>query len=224
MYFVSRQHYYYQNILVVEISYPTIDYSGPDMLVSKYPQLGEGESFNDPREALKSAIKIRDQWQKDLKEKDSFESVIITCGSFDGCEGEESEDKELITWANQAYQSLEKCALCGDILEENSTFINEDSEFTEEKFCCEQHAERAYLNSLEICLICEKDFTRKDMNYDKDERGLICDSCLKEKEEKCALCGDILEENSTFINEDSEFTEEKFCSENHSDLPYLRKT
>ena len=118
MYFVSRQHYYYQDEYFVEIAYPSIDYSSPDMLICKYS--GEGESYTDPREAVQVAIKIRDQWKEDLKGEDKDREISISYGSFDGCEGEESTDEELKAWADKVYESLEKCSYCGDILEKNT--------------------------------------------------------------------------------------------------------
>ena len=85
MYFVSRQHYYYQDEYFVEIAYPSIDYSSPDMLICKYS--GEGESYTDPREAVQVAIKIRDQWKEDLKGEDKDREISISYGSFKGIEG-----------------------------------------------------------------------------------------------------------------------------------------
>jgi hypothetical protein len=108
------------------------------MLIGKYK--GEGEEYKDPRDAVNVAIQIRDAWKKD-----SNEEVIITAGSFNGMEGEEETDEDLKKWAEKQYESMPKCALCGELIEEE--WSNPDSEFLGEKFCSENHAETAYYNA-----------------------------------------------------------------------------
>lgn len=170
MYYVSRQHYYYQDIYVVEIAYPSIDYSSPDMLIYKYK--GEGETFNDPREALAVAVEIRKAWQKDTEKE-----IGITYGSFDGIEGEPYEDiEELKQTIQKEYDSLPKCDYCNELIDGKEYYINPDSEFSGEKFCSESHAERAYLDGYDFCYICEKEFQRKEMDQYVDDI-LFCDSC-----------------------------------------------
>jgi hypothetical protein len=169
-FFVSRQFYYYQQINAVEIAFPSIDYSGPDMLCEKYA--GEGELYDDPRDAVNAAIEIKEMW-----EKDSGEVVVITAGSFDGFEGEESTVEELRTWAEKQYDSMEKCAVCGEILGEN-WYTNQDSEFSEDKFCSEVHADKAFFDNLDLCSVCEKELARKEMNYISDF-NFICNDCVE---------------------------------------------
>lgn len=70
-YFVSRQCYWLTDDLVVEIAAGGIDHSGPDMLSDPdnvYRVLGDMLETDDPREALKVAFAIRDEWNRRLKE------------------------------------------------------------------------------------------------------------------------------------------------------------
>ena len=99
-YFVSRQHYYYQDIYMVEIAYPSIDYSSPDMLIEKYS--GEGESYNNPIEALEVAISIMEQWQTDEPNKE----IGITYGSFDGLEGSPEDIEDLRKEVQKDYEKI----------------------------------------------------------------------------------------------------------------------
>jgi hypothetical protein len=169
--FVSRQHYFYQDILVVEIAYPSIDYSSPDMLVSKYA--GEGKSYDNPIEALNVAISIMEAWKLDNPE----EEIGITYGSFNGYEGETYDNlEELKQLIQKEYDSLPKCSYCNELIDGEEYFVNDDSQFNEEKFCSEYHAEKAYSEGFDICYICEKEYSRKDMNYWHDN-VYICDAC-----------------------------------------------
>jgi len=61
-YYVSRQNYYYSQLLIVEIAAGGLDYSGADMLVAEYKNLGEGEEYIDPRKAVEAAIAIARAW------------------------------------------------------------------------------------------------------------------------------------------------------------------
>jgi hypothetical protein len=169
-FFVSRQHYYYQDIKVVEIAYPSIDYSGSDMLTTEYA--GEGSTFDDPREALQTAINIRDMWSKD-----SEEDIGLTFGHFDMCEGEPQEIEELKKEVNKFYEDLPKCDYCGEIINEKEYYTNDDvRDDTDIKFCSEYCSEKAYFEAYDLCYVCEKEFKREDMTQ-KDTYMFICDDC-----------------------------------------------
>jgi len=66
-YAVTRQSYWPEGQLAVEVAGGGLDYCNPDALVGKYP--GEFEEFLDPREAVKTAIEICREWRADLKGK-----------------------------------------------------------------------------------------------------------------------------------------------------------
>lgn len=175
-YFVSRQLYYYQNINVVEIAYPSIDSSGPDMLIEKYK--GEGEEYKNPIEALDVALNIASAWQEDIPDEDIF----ITFGCMEFCEGEpidinNHEDiEELKQNIQKHYESLPKCAYCNELIDEKEYFVNLDSTYTEDKFCSEFHAEKAYYQGFDICYICDMEYPRENMNQ-KDNGIFYCDKC-----------------------------------------------
>jgi hypothetical protein len=112
VWFVSRQRYWPDGDLMVEIAGGGRDYSNPDMFSPKYP--GEGKEYADPREAVKAALTIRDLWKKDAPDEEIGVDEGCTGGwtmPFDG-----SDDDTLIAWAEKEYADLEKCALCGKIL------------------------------------------------------------------------------------------------------------
>jgi len=175
-YFVSRQFYYYQQINVVEIAYPSIDSSGPDMLIEKYK--GEGEEYKNPIEALDVALNIASAWQEDIPDEDIF----ITFGCMEFGEGEPINPKdledieELKQNIQKHYESLPKCDYCNELIDEKEYFVNPDSEYTEDKFCSEFHAEKAYLEGYTLCHICEGDFKREDMYY-QDLDIYVCNKC-----------------------------------------------
>lgn len=118
-YFVSRQDYWGQepdDRYTVEIASGGIDYANPDMLATKYRPQGEGQEYTDPREAAEAAIKVAEAWKKDAPEL----TINIAHGFTGGCtmpfEGDTVEN--IRKWAEEAYEKLEKCARCGDVLPE----------------------------------------------------------------------------------------------------------
>lgn len=173
MYFVSRQHYYYQDIYVVEIAYPSIDSSGPDMLISKYQ--GEGEIFNNPVEALEVALDIREAWRKDNPEED----IYITFGCMEFGEGEIEEDiDDLKKRVQNIYDKMPKCDFCGDLIDEKEYYINEDSHYTDTKFCSNYCSEKFYFQTLITCRVCDHEYEREDMNFVEGSYDTyLCDNC-----------------------------------------------
>jgi hypothetical protein len=111
--FVSRQKYWPDGDLVVEIASGGRDYANPDMLSPKYA--GEGEEYNDPREALDVALEIRDAWISDCKEEVRVEHGFTGGATMPFCS--EPDDSELREWASAAYEKLPKCDRCGELIE-----------------------------------------------------------------------------------------------------------
>ena len=115
-YYVSRQCYWPDGDLVVEIAGGGLDYANADMLTTLWPASGEGQEYDDPRAALQAAIQVRHLWQ--MVEPD--ETVRIEVGFTGGytmpfCEY--PNDEYLVEWAKQEYDSLPKCDRCGDLLD-----------------------------------------------------------------------------------------------------------
>ncbi|GMU20596.1 MAG: hypothetical protein AMXMBFR13_06930 [Phycisphaerae bacterium] len=117
MWTVSRQRQWPDGKCVVEISSGGRDYANPDGLVPRYP--GEFEEYQDPREAVKVAVEIAREWQKDTPK----EVILIDHGAtggfsmpFDGMEPSGENLRVLQEWAEAEYEILEKCDRCGAVL------------------------------------------------------------------------------------------------------------
>ena len=109
MYTVTRQCQWPDGDNVVEVSTGGIDYCNPDALCAKYA--GEFEEYKDPREAVEVAINIVKAWRKDSKEH-----ISIGVGSTLGMTLPFSPDtfKGARAWAKMRWESLPKCAGCGE--------------------------------------------------------------------------------------------------------------
>lgn len=149
MYIVTRQLHCGQEP-IVEVSRGDMDGVNPDALVEKYE--GEFGKFTDPREAVKVALRIREQWAKDIEglpqedraiasiRDNAVRKVAVGCGITWGgdCPLDPIEPSELEAWAVREYNNLEKCARvgCGEILEEGNTYTHDFAD-EKEKFCSE---------------------------------------------------------------------------------------
>ena len=136
-YIVTRQLQWSSGEAVVEISQGGWDYINPDALCEKYP--GEFEEFKDPREAVKTAIAIATQWQKD----EPAQKIGIGAGYTGGytMPFESQGINELKKWAHEEYLLLPRCAQCGKILESDSPIFVEEFD---EVFCSQSCVNRAY--------------------------------------------------------------------------------
>lgn len=138
LYFASRQHYFYSGLLIVEIAAGGLDYSGADMLVAKYPRLGEGEEYIDPRKAVEAAIAIARAWRKDEPGKRIVIGHGHTMGmgmEFEGCSFKAAQK-----WAEETYEKAPKCDQCGELLPDEKHCYTD--EFGEVKLCSERCSEK----------------------------------------------------------------------------------
>jgi hypothetical protein len=117
MHTVTRQHQWPEGDFVVEISEGDINYANPGALVDKYD--GEMGEYEDPREAVETAITIAQQWQVDDKDK----IVLIAHGGTGGMtmpfEGEplnEDTFAGLREWAKKLWEEIDKCHRCQAVL------------------------------------------------------------------------------------------------------------
>jgi hypothetical protein len=141
-YFVSRQSYWGvdpEDQNVVEIAHGGLDYANPDMLVSKYE--GEGQEYEDPREALTAALAIAEAWKKDQPEIIINIAHGFTGGNTMPFEPDKVED--LKAWAEKAWQALPMCDQCGKVLGKERYHLVEDPDIGEycSEYCCERAAE-----------------------------------------------------------------------------------
>ena len=154
-YFVSRQIYYGIDLedgqMTVEVAKGGLDYANADMLVSVYR--GEGEEYDDPREAAKVAISICEQWKNEQPYVAEFIGVAhgFTLGySFPF---EHVTFDELIEWANIEYESLPKCARCDEVFdpEHGYSLMWQDEYVYCSDYCCDKvNEEIEILNMLDI--------------------------------------------------------------------------
>jgi hypothetical protein len=137
MFTVTRQRQWPDGDCVVEVSTGGRDYTNPDALVEKYA--GEFEEFADPREAVKTAIEIARQWRRDSKHK-----VSIGVGSTLGMTMpfDRGTQREAIAWAKEKWESLPKCAGCGEPLPDKRERWHAN-EWDGLEYCSESCATRA---------------------------------------------------------------------------------
>jgi hypothetical protein len=101
-FFVSRQCYYYSHVSVVEVVSGGIDNSGADMLCAVYP--GEGQEYDDPVEAVETAIEVCKAWRK------KYRAVHVAVGSTGGMglELEPCTFVEARAWAQRWTKRLDE--------------------------------------------------------------------------------------------------------------------
>ncbi len=177
--FVSRQSYWGvepEDQNVVEIASGGLDYANPDMLSAAYKNLGEGQEYDDPRDALTAALAIRDAWRKNKPHLVIRVAHGCTMGMTMPFEGEEDE-KALWEWANAAWEKLPKCDQCGGVLPKDH-FTDCDSR--ELKFCSERCAEKNDEDSTIVtCKFCDQEGAYGEMH--RHQGGNVCGTCWDER-------------------------------------------
>jgi hypothetical protein len=138
MFTVTRQRQFPDGEQVVEVSAGGLDYTNPDALGAKYA--GEFEEYADPREAVETAIQIVRDWRKDSRSK-----VSIGVGSTHGMTLPFSPDTfaHARAWAKQVWESLPKCAGCGEPLPDNKRGRWSANDWDGLEYCSESCATRA---------------------------------------------------------------------------------
>lgn len=149
VWFVSRQSYYPDGDLVIEIAYGGRDYSNPDKLAevsgSAIARL-TGE-YSDPREALTAAREIKRLWQEQEPEAEIGIATGYTLGATMPFEA--SADEELEQWAMRKWAMLPKCDHCGDRLPSDGTWYSLPDCDPDLRFCseyCADEGNSAYLS------------------------------------------------------------------------------
>ena len=137
MYTVTRQLQWPDGNLMIEISEGGFDYVNPDMLSPKYDQ--EGESFDNPIDAVDAALQILKDWQHDEPNNHigiGYGATLGFTAPFD-----ESDIAEIKAWAQKEYDRLPKCDRCGEIITDEYRIYDDPFEM---RFCSEQCAEQTY--------------------------------------------------------------------------------
>ncbi|MHB8620703.1 MAG: hypothetical protein ACYDAG_14220, partial [Chloroflexota bacterium] len=113
-YFVSRQSYWGvepEDANVVEIAADGLDYANPDMLVSKYPSLGEGQEFVNPALAAEAAVAVAQAWR--TAEPGLTIQVAHGCSGGDTMPFEVDTDEAVLAWGKALALKLPACDRCG---------------------------------------------------------------------------------------------------------------
>ncbi len=115
-FYLSRQNYWPDGDLVVEIAKGGLDYANADMLSDQgtpYAKMGCGQEYADPREALKAAIAIRDEWLV-LSSRSDIRVETGYTGGYTMPFQAFPDDEDLAMWAQREWDAIEKCARCGE--------------------------------------------------------------------------------------------------------------
>ncbi len=142
-YILTRQLQFDGSGFMIEISTGGRDYINPDMLVEKYEH--EGSEFDDPREAVKYAFKIRDAWRRDEPAAEIRIGYGCTCGMtlpFDP-----SSDEELTAWADKEFEDMPACGRCeSKILDSNEAVYLQSYD----KWFCSANCAEKYTFDMEL--------------------------------------------------------------------------
>lgn len=110
-FYVSRQRYFSDNSLYVEIATGGKNKASKDVLPERYK--GEQKSYKYPKDALTVACKIYKQWYHQYNTDENIKLSIVDekLGNlvlwFDADDLRKAE-----TWADQAFKNLVKCESC----------------------------------------------------------------------------------------------------------------
>lgn len=169
-YFVSRQNYCSSpaNERVVEIAIGGVDYAGPDMLTASFADLGEGNEFADPREALKAARNICLGWVAVNHEIEV--SIVIMGSDLDG----HQTGKRLDEWAETEYEKLVKCDQCGQVVGGDPYVLFEVDYIS---FCSNYCAEEYEAQRRAWCSRCDNDAEATHVLNHGDVETFLCDHC-----------------------------------------------
>lgn len=130
----------------VEVAH-SFDATSPDALGAKYKKLGEGQGYEDPREAAKAAIAVCKQWQADTPDDTIGLEWQTMAGGYFGVPADEVDETEILELAEKTYQSLPKCAKCGELLGTQTYQLFDWID--DEEFCSENCAESMYWELME---------------------------------------------------------------------------
>ena len=162
-FYVSRQHQYHEQKYVVEIAQGGLDYSGADMLVSKYTRLGEGQEYIGMVAAMEAAIAIARQWKLHEKDKPKGKReknhIVHGCthGMFTELPDAEPFTEKLATQLLKAAKEFDShlphCARCGGLLQKerfgNPTTMGMGGEEAY-PFCSENCAENDWAEEMAL--------------------------------------------------------------------------
>lgn len=167
-YYVSRQSYWPDGELVVEIAGGGLDYANPDMLHDSKGLYCKWErEYQDPKEALKAAISIREVWAR----VEPDEQIRIECGYTHGWTvpfAEEPTDEQLQEWADEEMKHYPECPWCEEVMWTEERWFHD---LSDKKFCSERCAGESFDSFLEP--ITEGDDHELAMSQYWDNKGVL---------------------------------------------------
>lgn len=131
-YYVTRQAYFYSGCDAVEIADgETVDVVGTNCLFPRFLKLGEGKKFDNPRDALKAAIRIARAWDR---------PIAINSWRGYGGEGEVVERPfQLLDWLHMEERRKIPCERCGKKIHLFDA-VSGHRQYEDLKFCSEHCA------------------------------------------------------------------------------------
>lgn len=124
-FFVSRQRYYQDNNLYVEIASGGRKKASPDLLSIRYPE--EQKSYKYPSDALKVAVRVYKKWYRQYNTDENIRLSIVDekLGNlilrFD-----ERDLKHAERWAGEAFKNLVRCEWCNRPLGNPKRAVKDD--------------------------------------------------------------------------------------------------
>ena len=141
-YYVTRQSYAHDSgAFAVEIA-KTLDVASPDALAQKYP--GEMEGYDDPREAARAAVTVRDLWERDMHDGTERGSgwvpfTLATTSLVYPTVEDGWGTAELEEWANAEFERLPKCDHCLTPINGDAWRRFDDAGFDDAPAYCSEH-------------------------------------------------------------------------------------
>jgi hypothetical protein len=145
-YYVTRQAYVHDDgAFAVEIA-TALDVASPDALAQRYP--GELEGYEDPREAARAAVAVRDLWERDLHasgelRRGSITFTLATSSLVYPTVEDGWGSAELEQWAASEYDRLPKCENCAAAISGDAWRRFEDLGFADTPAFCSEHCVEA---------------------------------------------------------------------------------
>lgn len=130
--YISRQRDFKSNQLYVELAVGGPNKAGPDKLTVRYEALGEGKNLVDPRDAITVAERLYKQWELDYHDekkklrivnlKDKTTNLPVWLEFEFNTKGLADARK----WANNTYDSMQKCAHCNKAMGNKTPYQLDD--------------------------------------------------------------------------------------------------
>jgi hypothetical protein len=113
-FFISRQRYYDDNVLAVEIACEGSKHAGEDILPFKFA--GEDKNLVSPVDAVNVAVRIIGEWNLSYFDERKFIALVNSDGKGGKLYFDPFSKKDIANlerWGQQEFARLPKCDNCG---------------------------------------------------------------------------------------------------------------